>query len=264
MCLSPLYRTRHGVIMMYSMAKDVDVPKRKTIESAGYDFYMPYDLDLEPGEEYLIGTKICFSGTEMPYIKADIVFDDSDEVKACTIIPKQWSMKLYPHSSLGDNFGFRLKNTTGLIDKDYTDHQITAKISVTKPLSLKKGDRFMQGELTPVLYFDGEDEPTQERKGGKGSTGVSDGPQHIEIQSVKKVEEPQTDNINQMLTAVLGLAPIVIGSILNANSNERDAPQNAKRVAQVQDIVSKTIDTINDSGILEYVSETAKRRVKTE
>ena len=67
-----------------------------------------------------------------------------------------------------------------------------------------------------------------------------------------------------MLTAVLGLAPIVIGSILNANSNERDAPQNAKRVAQVQDIVSKTIDTINDSGILEYVSETAKRRVKTE
>ena len=249
---------------MYSQSKDVEVPRRKTIHSAGYDFYMPYDLDLEPGEEYLIGTQICFDGMELPYLKADIDIGNTGKLSECTIIPKQWSMKLYPRSSLGDNYGIKLKNTTGLIDKDYTDHQITAKISVTKPLSLKKGDRFMQGELTPVLYFDGEDEPTQERKGGKGSTGVSDGPQHIEIQSVKKVEEPQTDNINQILTAVLGLAPIVVGSILNANSNEKDAPDNAKRVAQVQDIVSKTLDTINNSGILEYASETVKRQVKTD
>ena len=37
---------------------DIKLPKRATIGSAGYDFYMPYDLVLEPGQTAKIPTGI--------------------------------------------------------------------------------------------------------------------------------------------------------------------------------------------------------------
>ena len=235
---------------MYSQSEDVKRPMRKTLESAGYDFYMPYDLELEPGEEYLIGTKICFDGQEGAYFDADIDF--GDHVKEVRIFPRQWSMKLYPRSSLGDAYGMRLVNTTGIIDRDYIDHQITAKITVMKPLSLKKGDRFMQGELTPVLYLCDEDEPTEERKGGKGSTGVSDERQAVQVDSVTKDESA---DVAKTASALLSNVPLILAMMGTID---------AKKMAEIQSTISATLDTMNKSGMMEYISETAKKQVKSE
>lgn len=82
-----------------------------------------------------------------------------------------YKLQLMPRSSLGYKYGFRLANTVGVIDKDYIEHPISAKIMVDTPLSLKKGERFMQGVFIPVAYDLFEDIPTATRDGGHGSTG---------------------------------------------------------------------------------------------
>lgn len=135
---------------------DIQMPKRQTIGSAGYDFYMPYDLDMEPGKWYTIDTGVSFTGDEQG---VNINFS------TC------WVMLLMPRSSLGYKYGFRFANTVGVIDQDYIGHNISAKVMVDQPLFLKKGERFMQGILIPYLTFADEISPQEIRDGGHGSTG---------------------------------------------------------------------------------------------
>lgn len=153
---------------MYS-DDDTPRPMRQTKESAGYDFYMPYDLEMEPGVWYTIDTQIALNGREKPYLDCAILKDGQPE--NIRIFPRQWYIQLMPKSSLGDKYGFKLANTIGVIDKDFIDHHITAKVMVDVPLTLKKGQRFMQGAIIPVCYDLFEDEPTAVRNGGHGSTG---------------------------------------------------------------------------------------------
>ncbi len=143
-------------------------PKRQTKESAGYDFYMPYDLDMEPGKWYTIDTQIALNGREKPYLDCVMLAGQPENIR---IFPRQWYIQLMPRSSLGYKYGFRLANTVGVIDKDYIDHHISAKVMVDVPLSLKKGERFMQGVFIPACYDLFEEEPTATRDGGHGSTG---------------------------------------------------------------------------------------------
>lgn len=146
-----------------------DAPKRQTKESAGYDFYMPCDLDMEPGIWYTVDTEVSFNGKEKPYF--DCTVSVEGEYRNVRMFPRSWYMQLMPRSSLGYKYGFRLANTVGVIDKDYVGHHISAKIMVEQPLSLKKGERFMQGVFIPVAYDLFEDIPTATRDGGHGSTG---------------------------------------------------------------------------------------------
>ena len=150
-------------------ADGIEKPKRQTKESAGYDFYMPYDLDMQPGIWYTVDTQVAFNGREKPYF--DCTVSEEGEYKIVRLFPKSWYMQLMPRSSLGYKYGFRLANTVGVIDKDYIEHPISAKIMVDTPLSLKKGERFMQGVFIPVAYDLFEDIPTATRDGGHGSTG---------------------------------------------------------------------------------------------
>ena len=149
---------------------ETDSPKRQTKESAGYDFYMPYDLDMEPGIWYTIDTQVSFTGKEKPYF--DCTLSEEGEYKNARVFPRFWYMQLMPRSSLGYKYGFRLANTVGVIDKDYVDHHISAKVMVEQSLSLKKGERFMQGVFIPVAFDLFEDIPTATRDGGHGSTGA--------------------------------------------------------------------------------------------
>ena len=128
------------------------IPKRQTLGSCGYDFYAPEDVVLTPGEWTTIDTGVRFDGSED--------------------VTTNWFMMVVPRSGLGSKYGFRFRNTVGIIDQDYRD-TIKATVTVDVPLTLKKGERFMQGIILPYGVFGNEEEPTAIRTGGHGSTGVN-------------------------------------------------------------------------------------------
>ena len=133
--------------------ESIDLPKRATRGSAGYDFYSPFSFSMEPGTTMKVPTGIrC----EMQ--------DD-------------WVLKLYPRSGLGFKYRLQLNNTVGIIDSDYfysdNEGHIMAKITNDskegKTVELTSGTGFMQGIF--LEYGITEDDDAQGvRNGGFGST----------------------------------------------------------------------------------------------
>ena len=131
----------------------IRLPKRATTGSAGYDFFAPADFSLEPGQ----GVKILTG------IRARI--DDG------------WVLKLYPRSGLGFKYRLQLNNTVGIIDSDYygSDNEGHIQIKLTndsregKRLEVKAGTGFAQG-IFLEYGITVDDETTEERNGGFGST----------------------------------------------------------------------------------------------
>lgn len=138
---------------LISSYERIKLPKRATISSAGYDFYLPFNLTLKPGCSVVIPTGIrCM-------MNDDLV------------------LQIYPRSSLGFKFRLQLDNTVGIIDSDYyyakNEGHIMIKLSNLsfdeKTLNLQEGDAFCQGLfLTFVKTCD--DNVTTTRVGGFGST----------------------------------------------------------------------------------------------
>ncbi len=135
---------------IYSALK---IPMRATKGSAGYDFYMPVDISINPGKTEKIPTGIR------------VKIDDG------------WVLKCYPRSGLGFKYRLQLNNTVGIIDSDYyysdNEGHIFAKITndtnEDKIVSISAGDGFMQGIF--VEYGITLDDDVQEvRNGGFGST----------------------------------------------------------------------------------------------
>lgn len=131
----------------------INLPKRATAGSAGYDFYSPITFTLKPGETIKIPTGI--------------------RVK----IQEDWVLKCYPRSGLGFKFRLQLNNTVGIIDSDYyfSDNEghifskITNDSNEEKSLTIEKGNGFMQGIF--VEYgITVDDDATETRNGGFGST----------------------------------------------------------------------------------------------
>lgn len=131
----------------------IKLPKRATKGSAGYDFFAPVDITLNPGETIKIPTGI--------------------RVK----INDGWVLKIYPRSGLGFKFRLQLNNTVGIIDSDYynSDNEghifckITNDSNEEKIVSVKQGDGFCQGIFVEYgITFD--DDVCEERNGGFGST----------------------------------------------------------------------------------------------
>ncbi len=132
----------------------IALPKRATTGSAGYDFFAPFDIDLNAGETAKIPTGI--------------------RVK----IEEGWLLSLYPRSGLGFKFRLQLDNTVGIIDSDYyfsdNEGHIFAKITndsrENKALHITAGSGFMQGIFTEY-GITADDDATEIRNGGFGSTG---------------------------------------------------------------------------------------------
>lgn len=129
------------------------VPKRKTKLSAGYDFFSPVSFSLPPGENIKIATGI----------KCQL-----DEDKFLALVPR---------SSLGFKYRLRLDNTIGIVDADYFDNRDNEGhifIKITNegdtPLFVDKGESFAQG-IIQKFYVTEDDESTEDRIGGIGSTG---------------------------------------------------------------------------------------------
>lgn len=131
----------------------LQLPKRATVGSAGYDFFAPFDITLEPGQTVKIPTGIRAR------------MEDG------------WVLKLYPRSGLGFKFRLQLNNTVGIIDSDYyhssNEGHIFAKITndsnENKVVNIKKNTGFIQGIFLEygITY---DDEVAEIRDGGFGST----------------------------------------------------------------------------------------------
>ena len=131
----------------------IKLPKRATAGSAGYDFYAPFQVVLQPGCTMKIPTGI----------RARI--DDG------------WVLKLYPRSGLGFKFRLQLNNTVGIIDSDYygSDNEGHIQVKLTndsregKTVEVEAGTGFSQGIF--VEYgITVDDEADEVRNGGFGST----------------------------------------------------------------------------------------------
>ncbi len=131
----------------------INLPKRATFGSAGYDFYAPVDLVIKPGDSIKIPTGIRVEMEE------------------------GWVLKCYPRSGLGFKYRLQLNNTVGIIDSDYfySDNEghmfakITNDTNEEKTVKLTQGEGFMQGIF--VEYgITVDDDATEIRNGGFGST----------------------------------------------------------------------------------------------
>lgn len=129
------------------------LPKRATKGSAGYDFYLPFDISLAPGETIKVPTGI------RAYMEDNYV------------------LQIYPRSGLGFKYRLQLNNTVGIIDSDYyyssnEGHifiKITNDSNEGRILNAKANEGFAQGIF--VEYFiTYDDEATGIRDGGFGST----------------------------------------------------------------------------------------------
>ena len=147
------YKASYEGTELESTYENIKLPKRATVGSAGYDFYAPFDIVLQPGETIKIPTGI--------------------RVK----LEPNYVLKLYPRSGLGFKFRLQLNNTVGIIDSDYyysdNEGHIFAKITNDtnegRVIEIKKGTGFMQGIFVEyAITFD--DDVTEIRNGGFGST----------------------------------------------------------------------------------------------
>jgi dUTP pyrophosphatase len=137
-----------------SRCKDmnVELPKRKTKKSAGYDFFALEDFTLYPN-------KLCIVPTG---VKA---YMEDDEV-----------LYLHIRSSVAFKRDVRMLNSIGVIDADFVDNPDNeGEISLgllshnDDIVHIQKGERIAQGVFHKFLIAD-DDNAEGKRVGGIGST----------------------------------------------------------------------------------------------
>jgi hypothetical protein len=135
--------------------QSVRLPKRSSSGSAGYDFYLPFGVQLYKEHTVIVPTGI-----------------------RCRI-NDGWMLAIVPRSGLGFKYRIQLDNTIGIIDSDYfnSDNEGHIMIKITNDTKnpytwaeLSTGDRFAQGIF--MMYGTTVDDDCNEvRNGGFGSSG---------------------------------------------------------------------------------------------
>ena len=133
----------------------LNLPRRATKGSAGYDFFSPLSFTLGPRETIKIPTGIRASMEE------------------------GWVLQLYPRSSLGFKFRLQFNNTVGIIDSDYfhsdNEGHIFAKLTndsnEEKVVKIQQGEALLQGIFLPFGICS-DDDANGVRNGGFGSTNA--------------------------------------------------------------------------------------------
>lgn len=136
---------------------DIKLPERRTLKSAGYDFYLPYDFTIEPNQTIIIPTGIK-------------VKMNDDEF-----------LGIYIRGSVGFKYNIRMCNQVAIIDADYFENDtndghmyVRIQNEGDKDISFKKGDRIVQGIFQKYLLTI-DDNVNNYRHGGFGSTNKGDG-----------------------------------------------------------------------------------------
>ena len=136
-----------------AMYENYSLPKRSTINSAGYDFESIVSFVLHKGETKKIplGIKVIMNKDEM--------------------------LMLVVRSSIGFKHNVRLCNQVGIIESDYYDNPtneghlfIKLQNEGNDDFVVNKGDRICQGIFVKFLTIDDEEEINSVRTGGIGST----------------------------------------------------------------------------------------------
>jgi dUTP pyrophosphatase len=132
---------------------DLELPKRSTANSAGYDFRAPYNFELMPNEIVKIptGIKVCMNNGEV--------------------------LEILVRSSVGFKYNVRLCNQAGIVDSDYYNNNeneghiwLAFQNHGKEKWIVKKGDRIVQGLFIKFLTVDDESAIKEKRTGGIGST----------------------------------------------------------------------------------------------
>lgn len=143
-------QTIEQAVMAY---EHIQLPRRATSGSAGYDFFTPVGFELPAGGSIKIPTGVR------------------------ALIEDGWVLTLYPRSGLGFKFRFQLDNTVGVIDSDYarSDNEGHIFLRMTndsregKGLRVPAGAAFAQGVFLPY-GITVDDDVQALRNGGLGST----------------------------------------------------------------------------------------------
>lgn len=136
---------------------EIRLPKRASIHSAGYDFYMPRDVTIKANST------------------SEIIFFD---VKAYMFTNE--FLQIHIRSSLGVKRGINLANGTGIIDRDYYNNPdndgnigLSFRNNTNEDVHIKRGERVAQGIFMEYATADNScvNEEYEERTGGFGSSG---------------------------------------------------------------------------------------------
>ena len=175
----------------------VQIPKRGTEDSAGYDFVTIEDVvipsimenafmsqELESFINRVYSEGVPKDTTEDEVIGGFVESIDKEQVKATLVktgikayMQKGEVLKLYIRSSMAVKKGLALANQTGIVDKDYFNnkdnegHIMVALINLSAlPVFIPAGTRIAQGIFEIYLVAD-QDDAQGVREGGFGSTG---------------------------------------------------------------------------------------------
>lgn len=141
---------------IYKCWQEIQLPKRSTSGSAGYDFFMPMTVTLPDH-----CTRMIPSGIKWRC--------EDEKFYMC--------LMLYIRSSLSIKHGINVSQSVAVIDADYYNNQKNEG-DILLPLrndwsishKLKQGERVVQGVITQFAICDG-DSTYASRIGGVGSTG---------------------------------------------------------------------------------------------
>lgn len=131
----------------------IQLPVRKTMKSAGYDFISFMDITISPGEIVKIPTGVKISLEEGEFLG------------------------IFVRSSMGFKYNVRMCNQVGIIDGDYYNNKgnegyiwICLQNEGDKDYVIKKGDAFAQGIIMKYYLCDDDKSENIERFGGIGTT----------------------------------------------------------------------------------------------
>ncbi len=160
----------------------IEIPKRATKGSAGYDFAAAVDITIPSIWNVLLknaGINKMMSGEDIEgnkeYLKSMLV---PTGIKA--YMPEDEYLMLVNRSSNPLKNNLSLPNGIGIIDSDYYGNEKNeGEIFVQlvnyglEDFTIKKGDRIAQGIFTPYHTIDNESKELGTRTGGFGSSGES-------------------------------------------------------------------------------------------
>lgn len=136
-----------------SAYQEINIPRRGTRKSAGYDISTPVECTIEPGQQVKIPTGI----------KANM---DDDDV-----------LLIFIRSSMASKKGIKIVNQTGVIDADYYNNidneghiWIVLENTSGSDVTLFSGERIAQGVFLKFGIVEDDIPINDERVGGFGST----------------------------------------------------------------------------------------------
>ena len=135
--------------------ENIKIPERSTKNSAGYDFYLPYDVVIPKGKTVVLSTgiKACMNNDEF--------------------------LMVVIRSSLGVKKGLKMANQVGIIDSDYYNNidneghmWVALQNQGNEDYIIKKGEAYCQGLF--IKYLTCGDDVKNERTGWSGKPNKED------------------------------------------------------------------------------------------